>query len=1645
MAVDGAGDVFIADSGNNRVVEIPAGGGTQITVGTGLAHPLGVAVDGAGNVFVADDYNYRVVEVQRSQPPTFNFVTTLVGNTSTDSPQSVTVQNIGNQPLVAVSPGLSIGSNSFEQAAGSGTPADCTSSFSLAPGAACNLSISFIPQTSGSIASAATVTDNALNATAASQSVALNGTGQLLNQTISFTQSAPATAYYGSTFPVAAQSTSGLTVALSVDASSTGVCSLGAPTTLSGVTSATVTMLSAPGTCMIDANESGNGSYSAAAQQQTSATAALPVVLSSILVAPANGSVALGNTQQFTATGMYSDGSMQNLTGAVTWSSTSTGVATINAAGLASSVSQGSTTIEAALGSINNSTLLTIAPPALVSIGISSVPPYGPQGRSGQGFAYDSVRRKVVLFGGQDVNGNFLNDVWEWDGAAKTWTNVTPTSGPVPLPRSSFGMAYDPNRQKVVIYGGNVSTAYSNVGIAGDTWEWDGATQTWTLATGATSIVSVGLWASQMAYDPNLKQVILFGGQPYWDYPQNGGTYAWDGTTWNLITTSGPSGRIYPAMTTDLGRSKVVLFGGNSGFGNYISLGDTWEWDGTAWTQVAVNATSPSPRYGTGLAYDASRQVNVLFGGTNNPLDTWEWNGTNWTLRSASGSPSTDWSMMAFDSGNSKLVIFGQVQNSGQQGNLYLAGLDTNGVLDYSLTMAGNTVLALGQSVPTKAIGTYSDGTTQDVTGTVAWTSAASAIAGVGSSGVVTGAGQGNTTITATDGSINGTIFVTVTPPVLSSILVTPANGSVTLGNTQQFSATGTYSDSSTQDLTSAATWSSSNTGVATINTAGLAASVTAGSTTINACEGVICGSAVLAVNQSPAITSANSATFVVGTAGSFTVTGSGFPAPTFAESGTLPSGVSINPTTGILSGTPTAGAGGTYSLQITASNVAGASAPQSFTMTVNQAPAINSAAGATFTVGTAGSFTVTGSGFPVPTYSETGVLPNGVTFNTTTASLRGTPAAGTGGLYNISISASNGIGSNAVQNFTLIVNQAPSISAPANATFTVGETESLYVTIAGYPAPGVGWGGAFPAGVIFNAATGELGGTPAVGSSGTYSLTFTASNGVGSNAVQTITLTVVNPPAPTLTSVTPNSGLRGAVVPVILTGTNFTTIGTTVTASGTGVTVSGVTVLNSTSIAATFTISTTAGLTARNVKVASLGGTSNIQTFTVLGPSLAWISPINGERGTTVAVTLEGSGLTGTTAINVSGGGVTASGIAVLRDTTVTANFAITATAGLTARTVSVTTPIGTSSTVPYTIVAPPLPTLGSVTPNAGLRGTAVPVTLTGSNFTTTGTTVAVSGTGVTVGAITVVNSTTITTTLTSSATAAIGARNVTVTTPGGTSGAVTFTIQGPTISSIAPINGARGTTVPITLTGSGLTGATAITVSGGGVTASGTTVVSDTTVTANFTITATAGLTARTVSVTAPGGTSNTVTFTVVTPPVPTLTSVAPATGVRGTAVPVTLTGSNFTATGTTVAVSGTGVTVGAITVVNSTTITTTFTFSATAAMGARNVTVTTPGGTSGAVTFTVQGPTLASISPATGTHGTTVPVTLTGTNLTGATAVTISGTGVSCTGITSTSTTISASCAITAGAAHSARNVTATTPIGTTNALTGAFTVN
>ncbi|HVU48850.1 MAG TPA: IPT/TIG domain-containing protein [Terracidiphilus sp.] len=194
ITVDGVGNVYVADYRNNAVEEIEAVNGSIPTspvvekLGSGFDNPSGVAVDEARNVYVADFANNRVVKLDFADPPSLTFASTAIGSTSTNSPQTITIENAGNAPLTFSIP--ADGSNPYISAnfaLGSGSASDCpllnsesADPATLAAGASCQLPISFTPTAVGALAGSLLLTDNNLNAAApnyASQNIALSGTG----------------------------------------------------------------------------------------------------------------------------------------------------------------------------------------------------------------------------------------------------------------------------------------------------------------------------------------------------------------------------------------------------------------------------------------------------------------------------------------------------------------------------------------------------------------------------------------------------------------------------------------------------------------------------------------------------------------------------------------------------------------------------------------------------------------------------------------------------------------------------------------------------------------------------------------------------------------------------------------------------------------------------------------------------------------------------------------------------------------------------------------------------------------------------------------------------------------------------------------------------------------------------------------------------------------------------------------------------------------------------------------------------------------------------------------------------------------------------------------------------------------------------
>lgn len=390
--------------------------------------------------------------------------------------------------------------------------------------------------------------------------------------------------------------------------------------------------------------------------------------------------------------------------------------------------------------------------------------------------------------------------------------------------------------------------------------------------------------------------------------------------------------------------------------------------------------------------------------------------------------------------------------------------------------------------------------------------------------------------------------------------------------------------------------------------------------------------------------------------------------------------------------------------------------------------------------------------------------------------------------------------------------------------------------------------------------------------------------------------------------------------------------------------------------------------------------------------PAVTSLNPAAGPTGAGNSVVITGSGFFGTTgAASVKFGANNATSYNVDSATQITA-VAPAGSAGTVD--VRVTNNAQTSAIAAadqYTYVTPPTATSLDVTAGPTTGGTSV--TVTGTDFVPGSTSVTIGGTVVPAASVTVNSATSLTF---STPVHAAGSVAVTVTTSGGTTGAVPggFTyLNTPTTASLAPAFGTSAGGTSVTVSGSNFAvGATSVTIGGTTVPASSVTVNSSTSLTINTPAHA-AGNVA--VTVTTSGGTSNAVAGGFTYEDAPTAASLTPTAGPTGGGTSVTVTGTNFVAGDTGVTIGGTTIPVASVTVNSATSLT----FS-TPAHVAGNVAVfvSTSGGSSGNVAggYTyVAAPTVTSIAPISGPGGGATPVVITGTNFTGATTVTFGAT--------------------------------------------------
>jgi hypothetical protein len=232
-----------------------------------------------------------------------------------------------------------------------------------------------------------------------------------------------------------------------------------------------------------------------------------------------------------------------------------------------------------------------------------------PPARTAPGMAYDSFRGITILFGGLDTNNAVLNDTWQFD--ARGWKKLQPMHSPPA--RFRHTMSYDASRGVIVLFGGRDGSGSS----FGDLWEWNGAD--WQSVSPDGPAPAARHWHG-MAFDSARGVHVLFGGYLS-DTQEHGDTWEYNGNTrqWTLRANTGPSPRSGMSLAFDATRNQTLLFGGYTSAGATLFqkyLSDTWTWNGAAgvWTQQNSRVT-PQGRALYSLAFDSVRSIVLMQNG----------------------------------------------------------------------------------------------------------------------------------------------------------------------------------------------------------------------------------------------------------------------------------------------------------------------------------------------------------------------------------------------------------------------------------------------------------------------------------------------------------------------------------------------------------------------------------------------------------------------------------------------------------------------------------------------------------------------------------------------------------------------------------------------------------------------------------------------------------------------------------------------------------------------------------------------------------------------------------------------------------------------------------------------------------------------
>lgn len=558
-----------------------------------------------------------------------------------------------------------------------------------------------------------------------------------------------------------------------------------------------------------------------------------------ITVTPQTPVLAKGQLLRLAAVGRYTDGTTADVSASVTWSSSAPGVASVDDAaatgGQVATHGIGTTVITAELGSRSGSTTLVVVEPVLTSISLGPAAPLVPRGSEVQFVAM----------------GHYSDDTTRDVSSMVSWSSSDPAIASVANDSGSKGQAR-------AVADGKATISANLGGVIGSTelivvppvLTSISLTPTTPVVAGGTiqQFIATGIYSDQTNAD--ITSLVT-----------------WSSADQSVATVSNSPGSKGRALAKGSGQTLI-----SAGLSSIVG-GTTLTVTTATLSSLEVTPTEPSLPVGT--------EVQLLVTGTFSDGSAQDltasatWSSSSGQVATVSNAVGSKGVAAALSAGTTtaSATVLGVTAST-------LITVTAATLSSIAVTPA-NASLAAGTQQQFNATGTYSDGSTADLTQVAGWASSVSAVATVSGAGLVQAVGAGSAVISATHGSITGSTPLAVTALTLSSISISPSAASIAKGVILQFAATGHYSDGSTQDLTGQVTWSSSDTVVATISNAsgsrGQAKGQSPGSATLSAALGGVTGTAALTVTGatlSSVSISPSSASVPVGLKQQFSATG---------------------------------------------------------------------------------------------------------------------------------------------------------------------------------------------------------------------------------------------------------------------------------------------------------------------------------------------------------------------------------------------------------------------------------------------------------------------------------------------------------------------------------------------------------------------------------------------------------------------------------------------------------------------------------------------------------------------------------------------------------------------------------------------------